>query len=183
MMIFFFCSFLFPPSSYSHGSFFLPSHLLLRLSLMCFLCEWKTERPHASAGHQTFTSRGSLECRKTERYRKGERQKLKSNKEKWGSHTKKDADREIQSKTHAETQRECKRQRQTEKETWEQLSGFHRRVIVSVPVGQEFTSHQSTARPDNATIKHGIHNWAHQNLENLLHVLDSRLEQISLKTL
>lgn len=37
------------------------SQISLSPSFMCILCEWTTEQSYASAGYQTFTSRGTLE--------------------------------------------------------------------------------------------------------------------------
>lgn len=50
--------------------------------LMCFLCEWKTERSYASAAHQTFTSCGALECKreKDRQEKKGRRAPIKETK-------------------------------------------------------------------------------------------------------
>lgn len=50
--------------------------------LMCFLCEWKTERSYALAAHQTFTSCGALECKreKDRQERKGRRAPIKETK-------------------------------------------------------------------------------------------------------
>lgn len=113
------------PSSYSHGCVFFPS---ISLSLMCFLCEWKTERSYSSAGHQTFNimwcfgeQRKESETEEKARERKGEGMttwETKTDMEKtwegekedrqWGSLTKKGADRE--SKTEERhTQRQTKR--------------------------------------------------------------------------
>lgn len=43
--------------------------------LMCFLCEWKTERSYASAAHQTFTSCGALECKREKDRQERKREK------------------------------------------------------------------------------------------------------------
>lgn len=71
---------------------------------------------------------------------------------------------------HTHRQMECKRQRDTERETGEQLNSSNRRIIVWVPVGQEFTGHWFTAGPNNTTMsnsKDGIYNWSHKSLKKL----------------
>lgn len=92
-MALFFLLFHFPLFSL-HPIIMAVSFSKLPLSLMRFVCEWKTEWSYASASHQTFTSCGALECkRKTgeknweDVYKKRHEKTDKQEDRQWGSHT------------------------------------------------------------------------------------------------
>ena len=108
-------SFLQPFSSCSHDTLLLSSNLSLSLSLMCFLCEWKTEQSYVSAGHQTFTSCSALECKRG-RDRKKKRHGKKKGEECLQRETKTDMERHKKTdKKKADSEEVTQRNKQTER--------------------------------------------------------------------